>query len=184
MQTFDDLMPTKGDYILYAVLAFVIAAAVMFQPPKGSFLRPIEAEGESERASEVVTPRYELSEPQKMPPLRLDRYLYQEEEKTPQKASKVPNSSTQSSGGNSFKRQGVIHYNGYSFTWYSSRVLRHYRTDEWSAGEDGIYRDDEGYVIVSSSDLSQGSTVDTPFGAGKVYDSGCPSGTIDVYTNF
>lgn len=83
-----------------------------------------------------------------------------------------------------FKSQGVIYQNGIRYTYYSSNVLYHYRTPEWNAGSDGIYRDSAGYIIVASSDHSQGSVVSTPFGAGKVYDSGCASGTIDIYTNF
>ena len=92
----------------------------------------------------------------------------------------------QSYSGNSgsFKSQGVIYQNGIRYTYYSSNVLYHYRTPEWNAGSDGIYRDSAGYIVVASSDHSQGSVVSTPFGDGKVYDSGCASGTIDIYTNF
>lgn len=92
----------------------------------------------------------------------------------------------QSYSGNSgsFQSQGVIYQNGIRYTYYSSNVLYHYRTPEWNAGSDGIYRDSAGYIVVASSDHSQGSVVSTPFGAGKVYDSGCASGTIDIYTNF
>ena len=85
----------------------------------------------------------------------------------------------------SFKSAGVWYDNNYRYTWYSSNVLYHYRTPEWTAGADGIYRDADGYVVVASSDLPQGTVVEgTPFGACKVYDSGCASGTLDVYTNF
>lgn len=85
----------------------------------------------------------------------------------------------------SFKSAGVWYDNNYRYTWYSSNVLYHYRTPEWTAGTDGIYRDSDGYVVVASSDLPQGTVVEgTPFGACKVYDSGCASGTLDVYTNF
>ena len=84
----------------------------------------------------------------------------------------------------SFKSQGVIYQNSIRYTYYSSNVLYHYRTPEWNVGSDGIYRDSAGYIVVASSDHSQGSVVSTPFGAGKVYDSGCASGTIDIYTNF
>lgn len=86
--------------------------------------------------------------------------------------------------GGSFAAQGVIYWNGIRYTYYSSRVLYHYRTPEWTAGADGIYRDSSGYVVVASNDYGQGSVVQTPFGSGKVYDCGCPSGTIDVYVNF
>lgn len=91
-----------------------------------------------------------------------------------------------SSGGYSgnFESQGVVYNGGTRYTWYSSNDLYHYRTGEWSAGSDGFYRDKNGYLIVASSDYSQGTTVNTPWGPGKVYDSGCASGTIDMYTNY
>ena len=87
--------------------------------------------------------------------------------------------------GNGFESDGVWQDENYRYTWYSSNVLYHYRTPEWTAGSDGIYRDSEGYVVVASSDHPQGTVIEnTPFGAAKVYDSGCASGTLDVYTNF
>ena len=89
------------------------------------------------------------------------------------------------SNSRSFKSDGVWNDGNYRYTWYSSNNLYHYRTGEWSAGSDGIYRDSEGYVVVASSTHGQGSIIaDTPFGAAKVYDSGCASGTLDVYTNY
>lgn len=92
---------------------------------------------------------------------------------------------TPSSGTGNFQSDGVWYDNNYRYTWYSSNAAYHYRTPEWSAGSDGIYRDSEGYVVVASSDYAQGTVIeDTPFGAAKVYDTGCASGTLDVYTNY
>ena len=108
---------------------------------------------------------------------RQQRAAQQQQQQAAQQQSYSGNSS-------SFKSQGVIYQNGIRYTYYSSNVLYHYRTPEWNAGSDGIYRDSAGYIVVASSDHSQGSIVSTPFGAGKVYDSGCASGTIDIYTNF
>lgn len=108
---------------------------------------------------------------------RQQRAAQQQQQQAAQQQSYSGNSS-------SFKSQGVIYQNGIRYTYYSSNVLYHYRTPEWNAGSDGIYRDSAGYIVVASSDHSQGSVVSTPFGAGKVYDSGCASGTIDIYTNF
>ena len=78
---------------------------------------------------------------------------------------------------------GVVYANGFKFTWYSSSVLpggaleipdRHI--------EDGMVCDGDGYVCVASNDLPKGTVVPTPLGRpGKVYDSGCASGTIDLY---
>lgn len=84
-----------------------------------------------------------------------------------------------------FKSDGVWYDDNYRYTYYSSKVLHHYRTDEWTPDEYGLYRDSEGYAVVASSDLAQGTVIyDTPFGNCKVYDSGCASGTLDVYVNF
>lgn len=80
--------------------------------------------------------------------------------------------------------KGVNWHNGRKETYYSSNVLYHHRTSEWTLGEDGVYRDSDGYVVVAASDLDQGSEVATSFGIGKVYDSGCAAGTTDIYTNW
>lgn len=80
--------------------------------------------------------------------------------------------------------KGVNWHNGRKETYYSSNVLYHYRTPEWSTDEYGVYRDSDGYVVVAASDLEQGAEVDTSFGMGKVYDSGCSAGTTDIYTNW
>lgn len=79
------------------------------------------------------------------------------------------------------KSGGVNWHNGRRETWYSSNDAYHYRTGEWTVGEDGVYRDADGYVVVAASDLAQGSTVSTSFGEGKVYDTGCAAGTTDIY---
>lgn len=86
-----------------------------------------------------------------------------------------------------FKSMGVINWNNTRWTWYSQKVLaggglnisgRH-------VDENGFVCDGEGYICLSSSTLSKGTVIGTPFGKnGKVYDSGCAVGTIDVYTNF
>ena len=89
-----------------------------------------------------------------------------------------------SNGGGLTRSGGVNYHNGWRETWYSSNVLYHYRTGEWTAGADGVYRDSDGYVIVSSSSEPQGTITDTSFGPGKVYDTGCAPGTHDIYTNW
>lgn len=87
--------------------------------------------------------------------------------------------------GNSFKSQGVVYWNGIRYTWYSSNVLYHYRTPEWTVDSNGFYVTSDGLFVVASSDYPQGTIVDTPFGhKGIVLDSGCASGTIDMYTKF
>ena len=82
------------------------------------------------------------------------------------------------------KEGGVNYFNGSRETWYSSNQLYHYRTNEWTAGADGVYRDKDGYVVVARSDMAQGATLETSLGTGKVYDSGCANGTTDIYTKW
>lgn len=86
-----------------------------------------------------------------------------------------------------FMNMGVIHWNGWKWTWYSERVLpggglnipgRH-------ADNSGYICDENNYICLSSSTLSKGTVINTPFGKnGKVYDSGCASDTVDVYVNW
>lgn len=83
-----------------------------------------------------------------------------------------------------FRSMGVIHMNGIRYSYYSSRALYHYRTPEWYACDDHIYRTADGYIVVASGDHPQGSIVNTPFGKGKVLDHCYASGTIDIYVNF
>lgn len=90
------------------------------------------------------------------------------------------------SGGVLTPSKGVVYYNGHRETYYSQKVLpggglnipgRH-------VAPDGTIRDADGFICVASSDLPWGSIVETSLGTGKVYDCGCASGTIDVYTDW
>ena len=100
-------------------------------------------------------------------------------------ANPAPTYNTPSSGSGNFQADGVWYDENYRYTWYSSNAAYHYRTPEWTAGSDGVYRDSEGYVVVASSDHAQGTVIEnTPFGPAKVYDTGCASGTLDIYTNY
>lgn len=101
-----------------------------------------------------------------------------------QAAQKSYTASYTSNGSGLTRSGGVNYHNGWKETWYSSNTLYHYRTGEWTVGDDGVYRDSDGYVIVASSSDAQGSVVDTSFGPGKVYDTGCAEGTHDIYTNW
>ena len=85
-----------------------------------------------------------------------------------------------------FRRDGVLYDSGYRYTYYSSNVLRHYKTDQWTLGSDGIYRDSNGRVIVASDAHPQGTVLNTElFGEVVVQDCGVGrSDTLDVYTGF
>lgn len=99
-------------------------------------------------------------------------------------AQRTTNSQVNTSYSGDFQSQGVIYQNGIRYTYYSSNVLYHYRTPEWTAGSDGIYRDSDGNVVVASGEYPQGSIVSTPFGQGKVYDYCGTANTVDIYVKF
>ena len=84
-----------------------------------------------------------------------------------------------------FKQQGVRDgVDSETETWYSSTNAHHYRTDEWTADDEGYYRDADGYYVVSSDDYAEGEVIETSKGEAKVYDSGSGSGNTDMYVNW
>ena len=89
---------------------------------------------------------------------------------------------------NWFRDAGVIRQNGWRYTWYSEYEYTGGMAYGGSgiAGDDGVYRDADGYIMVAANrnDLGAGDVIDTPLGQGKVYDTGCSSGTIDIYTRW
>ena len=87
-----------------------------------------------------------------------------------------------------FQWLGVVEDGGVRYTWYSQNVLPGGGLAEMTANgrhvEGGYVVDVDGYIAVASSDYENGTVIETPFGTAKVYDTGCESGTVDVYTNF
>lgn len=84
------------------------------------------------------------------------------------------------------RQAGVVYYGGHKETYYSENVLpgpglsipdRHH-------GDDGTIRDADGYICVATdySFLPYGSIIVTSLGPGKVCDTGCAWGTVDIYT--
>ena len=51
---------------------------------------------------------------------------------------------------------------------------------------DGTIRDSSNYICVAAhlDEYSRGQVVQTSLGPGKVYDTGCAKGTIDLYTDW
>ena len=119
--------------------------------------------------SKIVSRLHEIAE--------RDREWLSEHEKTTTKAySMTPQE---------FRKAGVVYQNGYRYTYYSEKVLPGKGLNIPGRYSDGNFvRDKDGYICVASSDLKKGTVVDTPFGKGKVYDTGCPSGTIDIYCSW
>ena len=56
------------------------------------------------------------------------------------------------------RSSGVNNYNGRRETYYSSNVLYHHRTGEWTQDSEGFWRDSDGYYVVAAGDKAQGST--------------------------
>lgn len=87
-----------------------------------------------------------------------------------------------------FRFQGVVYEGATRYTWYSQSILPGGGLDELNTNgrhvEGGYVVDGDGYIAVASSDHEKGTVLDTPFGAAKVYDTGCASGTIDVYVGW
>ena len=81
-------------------------------------------------------------------------------------------------------QSGVNYHDGRRETYYSSNVLYHYRTSEWTVDDEGFYRDSEGRYVVAASDMPQGSTFEGSKGECIVLDTGCDAGTTDYYVNW
>lgn len=97
---------------------------------------------------------------------------------------------TVSSGGfnipYNFKSAGILYDDDWRYSYYSSQVLYHYKTPQWTLGSDGIYRDSRGYVIVASDAHPQGTVLETDLW-GTVVVEDCGVGrkdTLDVYVGF
>ena len=81
-------------------------------------------------------------------------------------------------------QSGVNAYDGRVETYYSSSVLWHYRTNEWTADSEGFYRDADGRYVVAASDMPQGTVFEGSKGECIVLDSGCADGVTDYYVNW
>lgn len=100
-----------------------------------------------------------------------------------------PDAISESVGETDFKTRGVVYEDGTRFTWYGQKTLpggglTELNSNGRTVDERGFVTDGDGYIAVASSDLPKGTHVDTPWGEAVVYDSGCPSGTVDIYTNW
>lgn len=81
-------------------------------------------------------------------------------------------------------QSGVNYYDGRTETFYSSAVLWHYRTNEWTVDDEGFYRDPEGRYVVAASDMEQGTVFQGSKGECIVLDSGCAPGVTDYYVRW
>ena len=80
-----------------------------------------------------------------------------------------------------FLRDGIVHYGGNKYTYYSQSVLPGGGLDiPGRHVEGGFVMDGDGYIVVAN-DSANGTLVDTPFGPGKVYDKGTSGNHYDIY---
>lgn len=79
---------------------------------------------------------------------------------------------------------GVNYHDGRTETYYSSNVLYHYRTPEWTLDSEGFWRTEEGYYVVAASDMEQGEMFEGSKGTCIVLDTGCNAGVTDYYVNW
>ena len=87
-----------------------------------------------------------------------------------------------------FRQAGRIPWGGWSWTWYSERILPGYglRIPGRHTDALGYVRDGDGYLCLASDVLRKGTVIETPFGGyGRVYDCGCGNDyTVDVYVGW
>ena len=88
-----------------------------------------------------------------------------------------------------FQTSGVIDWGGYEWTYYSELILSGEGLDipGRHTTENGYVCDGDGYVVLAADldMLPRYSVVETPFGyTGKIYDTGCAYGTLDVYVGW
>ena len=79
---------------------------------------------------------------------------------------------------------GVNYYDGRTETYYSSNVLYHQNTAQWTLDDEGFYRTEEGYYVVAASDMPQGTVFDGSKGECIVLDCGCDYGVTDYYVGW
>lgn len=76
---------------------------------------------------------------------------------------------------------GVNYHEGRTETYYSSNVLYHKDTPQWTVDSEGFYRTSEGQYVVAASDKPQGAVFEGSKGECIVLDSGCAEGVTDYY---
>lgn len=182
----------------YAILAAILAVAIGIC--MAMFLRPAQAEGVKpvEFAQEPTERAYEPKVAETTPPdtPEIDAREVESGGETPFDAETITYTpyeqtvpqpvsygvSGDPDGLNSFV--GVVEWNGRTETAYSSNVLYHYRTSEWTPDEFGFYRTDDGLYVVGSDDYEMGSVIETSRGPALVADCGGDPGITDFYVNW
>lgn len=82
------------------------------------------------------------------------------------------------------KEGGANYHDGRIETYYSSNVLYHKDTPEWSLDDEGFYRDGQGRYVVAASDMEPGAVFEGSKGECVVLDTGCAPGVTDYYVGW
>ncbi|GFH41258.1 hypothetical protein [Pseudolactococcus insecticola] len=99
------------------------------------------------------------------------------------KAKTISNTASVSAA--AFRQAGRINQNGISYTYYNLpmagiQTIAASKGHTLAVDGDGVWRDEEGYVVVAyGMGEKRFTTIDTPLGMGRVYDS-CPAGAADI----
>lgn len=144
-------------------------------------------EQESDTTKEQSTSREQSTEPSTEPSTEAYTEPEEEYEEPEEEYAEPANSSSVVYSPDYFQKMGMIDWGGWTWTWYSERVLpgTGLHIPGRYTDSQGYVRDENGYLCLASSTLAWGTVVDTPFGSqGRVYDSGCDSDVLDVYVGW
>lgn len=160
------------------------------QPDKEAEIVDILPEGKQVEVSESSDPDWNKVELGEYDGYVYNAYLAAEGDATAETETSEPIDTTSEKvyTKEEFMYQGVISWNGWNWTYYLMSMFPGSTSTPVEGryvNSDGFVCDGDGYIILASVDLSPYTVVETPFGyTGKVYDTGCPSGVLDVYTNW
>ena len=146
---------------------------------------PVEEPDEEEENAEEEIVEEETQEEEETQAAEEPEEDPEEDTKSEKKAAAAENNEYYSSSDLQF--MGEIYSGGYRWTWYSQNVLPGGGLDipGRHVDENGYVCDENDRICLASTDYGYGTVVPTPFGKeGCVYDSGCDSGTLDVYVDF
>ena len=84
------------------------------------------------------------------------------------------------------KSKGRVKFNGHYESWYSFKTVGGYgvRAPGRHVDNRGIFLDKDGYILVATSLVKMGETIETSLGMGKRYDTTYYTDLVDIYTSW
>lgn len=171
------------------LIGFILLCGCGYTPKSEEIKTEVQTEKETEKKTEKRTERKTEKRIERKTEKQTERKTERPTEpKTEKQTEQKTEKPTESSGGHLTRAGGVFYYNGRKETWYSTNEGCGQATARPIPGkhvdENGVIRDEDGYICVASSELPFYSVITISLGDAKVYDTGCSSGTIDVYTTW